>query len=114
MPHDSARPPRGRGLKGLGDSAEIDHRDGYVADDPAIVAGRDGRDVAFLQVELATIRHHYVQLPSGEVDEVRRVAKLSAADDRLLVVRPFPARLEGGAPNAGAGDVNDVDPAMLH
>lgn len=104
----------GADLEGFRNSSKVKHRYGLVADHPSIMPRGNGRDVALFQVELTPVRHHDVEVSSKEADEVRGFAVLTATDYRLLMLRPFPTRLERRATDTAVSDVDDIDPAMLH
>jgi hypothetical protein len=87
-----------------------DHR--FVADHPGVVALRQRGDIAGLRVELGAIGHHDVQRAAHVVLEVRRFAQLGACQ-RLHVLRPAPAGLQGKPADLGAADPQQVEGAPL-
>src|SRR5579884_3388777 len=66
-----------------------------VAGDPSVVAGRDVRVVAGAEVELLAVVHPHVHPARYAIAGVLCLAALRACD-RLDVLRPAPAGLEGG------------------
>jgi hypothetical protein len=86
-----------------------DHR--LVSHHPGVVTLRQRGDIAGPGVELGAVGHHDVQRSGRVVLEVRRLAQVGARD-RLDVVRPAPAGLQGEPADFGAADLDEVHGAV--
>ena len=75
----------------------VDHDHRLVADYPGVVALGQGGDVAGPRIELRAVGHDHVQHALHVVLEVRRLAQVGARE-RLDVLGPAPARLQGQPP----------------
>src|SRR5215210_4661516 len=98
------------GLAALGvlsDVAEVHHDAGLAADDFSVVAGGNCNDLAGTDLCLASIVHEDPHLPGKDVAEVRDLARVRLGD-RLHVLRPAPAGLEGPLTDFAASDVDDL------
>ena len=69
----------------LRNASEVEHHGRLVADDPAIVAGRQGGDVPGAEVELLAVCHDDMQAAGDHVNEMWHVTVLPAPNDGPFV-----------------------------
>src|SRR5512146_266160 len=91
---------------------EIDGDTGLIADHPGVVAGADQVGVAWPELQLPAVVHHYVE-PAG--DDVGAVGELAAVgpDERFHVGRPPPAGPEVGPAHGEPGEIDQADLAVF-
>src|SRR3990170_1232370 len=99
-------------LRVVAGARPVDEHDWLVADDPGVMAGGQGRNLARADLELRAVRHHDVDAAGGVVLEVGRLAPLRAGDG-LDVLRPAPARLKRELAHDAAADVDDLGLPLL-
>jgi len=90
---------------------EIDHDRRLVADHPGIMTRRQQRNVARLAIELRTVIHLDAQHAGDVILKVRRLAALGVRE-RLERAHPAPTRLEHGATDHGAADLDELEPTV--
>src|SRR4051812_32522343 len=95
------------GLRVVARPVPVDHHDLLVADDPGVVAARQGRDVPGTGDQLGAVVHADRQPAAEVVLEVRRLAALRVRD-RPHVVRPPPTGLEDEAADLATANVEDL------
>src|SRR3954471_13593762 len=101
----------GSALRVVGGAPPVDDDDGFVTDDPGVVPGGEGGDLAGDGVELPAVAAADPQGPGDVVLEVRGLAP-PGAGDRSDVLGPAPPRLQGQPADLGAADVDQVHPAV--
>src|SRR6266487_2505941 len=84
-------------------SPPVDDHDRFVADHPGVVALGKGGDIAGVGVELGAVGHLDVQCAGYVVLKVRRLAPVGAGD-RLDVLGPLPAGLQGEPADVAVAD----------
>src|SRR5271166_2403792 len=89
----------------------VDSHHGLLADDPGVVAARQGGDVTGAGNELSAVVHPDRQPAADVVLEMRRLAA-SGARYRLHVLGPAPPRLKHQPPDLPAGDLEDLGAAV--
>src|SRR5919109_475016 len=94
-------------LRVLSELAEVECHTWLVSDDFSVMAWRDREDVAGTGLALRPVIHVHLHATGDDVAEVRYLAGVGAGD-RLDVRRPTPARLECGAPDGPAGELDDI------
>src|SRR5436305_9056712 len=82
---------------------EVDAHVGLVADNPAVVTGRDVVGITDAGLELRPVVHLDVDPTRHDVALVRNLTRVRAGDG-LHRLRPPPARLERGPSDHGAAD----------
>src|SRR5919197_6679877 len=98
-------------LRVVAGAVPIDDHDGLVSDDPGVVAARQRGDLAGAGDELGAVVHADRELAADVVLEVRRLAAVRCGD-RLDVVGPAPAGLEGVPADLAVADVEDLGAAV--
>src|SRR5438034_1003809 len=95
------------GLGVIAGAVEVDHHRRLVADDPGVVAARQGGKVSGPRHKLGAVVHADAKPPADVVLEVRGLAACGLSD-WLDVVRPAPAGLEDEAANRRASQGQQV------
>src|SRR5205823_4893338 len=85
-------------LRVVAELAEVEEHAGLVAHDLGVVPRRDRDGIAGSTLALGAVVHEHLHAARHAVSEVRDLAGVRPSD-RLDVVRPAPAGLEGAAPN---------------
>src|ERR671936_1517050 len=113
----SERPPTaGLGLRSavlrvVTGAVPVDDHNRLVSDDPGVVAARQRGDLAGAGDELGAVVHTDRELAGDVVLEVRRLAAVRSGD-RLDVVGPAPARLEGVPADLAVADLENLGAAV--
>src|SRR5215204_3987646 len=98
-------------LRVVAELAEVDEDARLVADDLRVVPGRDRHDVAGPAFALGAVVHDHLHPPGHAVAEVGDLARVGPGD-RLDVLGPPPARLEGATADHPAADVHHLSLAV--
>src|SRR5919197_3767175 len=111
----SALPPRlglrSAVLRVFAGAVPVDDHNGLVADDPGVVAARQRGDLAGAGDELGAVVHADRELAADVVLEMRGLAAVRSGD-RLDVVGPAPAGLEGVPADLAVADLEDLGAAV--
>src|SRR5919204_4833050 len=97
-------------LRVVAGAVPVDDHNGLVSDDPGVVTARQRGDLAGAGDELGAVVHADRELAADVVLEVRRLAAVRSGD-RLDVVGPAPAGLEGVPADLAVADVEDLGAA---
>src|SRR5919108_1961355 len=98
-------------LRVVAGAVPVDDHNGLVSDDPGVVAARQRGDLARAGDELGAVVHADRELAAHVVLEVRRLAAVRSGD-RLDVVGPAPAGLEGVPADLAVADLEDLGAAV--
>src|SRR5204863_8045894 len=94
------------------EASEVEQHAGFVADDPRVVSGWHVECVAGPELALGAVVHPQCHAALQDVADVLDLTGVGPGD-RLDVLRPAPARLEGSAADGVAVEIHELYTSLV-